>query len=240
MLRAAAYARQLSMKIGQAVNSKPEYEWDAAYNADDYAKMMAAMLPLVRKLATMRNSEEPVFEVMLELCENTLGGLDLDRKGASGYSDAIEHYELLDDALVEAIITLWKSRGIQHIDKTITNISKDGEYRAAYGLDGFCERSLQLLKEIRTIQVLQMKTRKALATTPLPPENIQQIEDVLIAAQIGPLEHYVASYLTPRPPTRIYWSSDSARQWDAKEHVWLSDEERRKRARRHNEESWRQ
>ena len=139
---------------------------------------MAEYIPDVEKLASMPNSELHVFNILRDL--GKLSVADCDMKYGSGYDDSEPFYEQLDDVFVPAVLKLWKIGPIDSLATAAEDIRLSQKYRADYGLRGYCLRTLQLMKELLTLQATRMKVRKALSSSPLPVELVHQVEEILI------------------------------------------------------------
>ena len=139
--------------------------------------------------------------MVLELNETAIG--DMEDSGYSPSGDHLEPYAELDDALVNAIIDLNKEGGLSRPDRYVRKIKKGQEFRKCFDVEGYCERSLQLLRELRAEPVLRMLVQKSLHSSALPSENITMIEDALLESHNIASRHFEELWKTQRPVRKI-------------------------------------
>ena len=209
-------------QIQHEVDTADAHEDDPC-DTDEKATARANILPSVGKLAKLPGSAQHVFDILFELNETAIG--DMENSGYHPTGAHLAPYAELDDALVDAIIDLKKDGGLTRPNQHVRDIENAQDLRKCFGVEGYCERSLQLLRELRAEPILRMLVQKTLHSSILPSESIGMIEDALLEAHNIPSRDFEDLWKRPRPPPqginiRGHIPSWSNAVWDPIEHGW--------------------
>ena len=172
------------------------------------------MLPIVCQLARMNNSDGNVWSTLLLLCETAIRGETGDIRYFAKFRFGIRHlHEELDDALVDARLRMADKNQKTAAWLALQQLNSQREEWRRKEFDSFVPRTIQLLKEQVVHQVAEDTTRRALQSSPLPPELVQMVGDELQQLHKVPLG-YMDTWTTPRPKVPL---CPTARQWGGRD-----------------------